>query len=73
MKQVTINIPEGKLDFFIELFQSLGLTFSGEENHTIPNWQQEIVSARMKEIQENPSKSIDFDLMIDRIEKKYGL
>lgn len=53
MKQITINIPEGKMDFFLELFQSLGLTFSGEGkadwSDTLP---QEVIDGIKESIQQ---------------------
>jgi len=49
MKQVTVNIPEGKMNSFLELVKGLG----GSEAKTaddmvIPEWEKQIVRDRIK-------------------------
>jgi len=75
MKQVTLNIPENKFQFFIELTKQLGLEIQKEEtlDVNIPQWQQELTLKRLEELDKDKSKSIDFDDMINRLEDKYGL
>jgi len=50
MKQITINIPENKFQFFIELTKQLGLEISQEKtvDFIIPEWQKELVRERVK-------------------------
>jgi hypothetical protein len=44
---------------------------SNEEN--IPKWQIKEASKRLKALEKNPEKAIDFDKTIENIENKYGL
>lgn len=50
MKQITINIPETKFRFFIELTKQLGLEISQEKtvDFIVPEWQKELVRERIK-------------------------
>jgi hypothetical protein len=50
MKQITINIPETKFQFFIELTKQLGLEISQEKtvDFIVPEWQKELVRERIK-------------------------
>jgi hypothetical protein len=62
MKQVTVNIPEGKMNSFLELVKGLG----GSEAETaddmvIPEWQKEIVRDRIKKSDQDPSRLMDWD------------
>ena len=72
MKQVTVNIPEGKFDFFMELIRNLGIN-TADVITDIPKWQKDLSLERAAELEKDPSKAIDFDSMIDGLEKKYGL
>ncbi len=60
MKQITINVPENKLNFFIELVNSLGFTKSSikeeADDITVPEWQKKIVRERVKKFKKNPQK-----------------
>ena len=47
MKQVTVNVPESKLNFFLQLLDSLGLS-SSEKDITIPEEHKKIVRERIK-------------------------
>ncbi len=51
MKQVTLNIPDTKLRFFMELFKQLGLEVSDEEV-VIPEEHKEIVLERIQNTKE---------------------
>jgi len=44
MTQVTLNIPDGKFEFFMELFQNLGL--STDEEFTLTKKHLEILNER---------------------------
>ena len=46
MKQVTLNIPDSKYQFFIELINHLG--FDKPAELPIPEWQKNIVRDRIK-------------------------
>ena len=39
----------------------------------IPNWQQEEVLDRLSELKRNPETAIDFDKVLNELEKKHGL
>lgn len=47
MKEVTLKIPESKLDFFMELVSQLGLEVS-EEDFVIPEEQKKMILDRVK-------------------------
>nr|WP_299205003.1 hypothetical protein [uncultured Brumimicrobium sp.] len=66
MKEVTLKIPEDKFDFFMEVFNQLGLETS-EEDFVIPEWQKDVVLERIK-----ISKDEDF-FSIDDLDKKINL
>ena len=72
MKQVTLNIPDNKFDFFMEIIDRLGLVVE-DENVDIPKWQQERTLKRAAELDNDPSLAIDFNLVLRDIEQKYGL
>ena len=59
MKQITVNIPDGKFEFVMELFKQLGI--NTEKDTDIPQWQQDLVSKRIKESDENPERLLDWD------------
>lgn len=62
MKQVTLNIPESKYKFFMELVRNLGL----ETNDTdIPEEHKEIVRERIKLSKANPDRLLDWDQVQD--------
>lgn len=46
MKEITLKIPEKKIDFYIELFKQLGIEIS--EEHEISEEQKNIVRERIK-------------------------
>ena len=48
MTQVTLNIPDNKLEFFLQVFLQLGLEVD-EQSIVIPEWQKEEVRRRIKE------------------------
>lgn len=72
MKQVTVNIPEGKYEFFMELFRRLGLS-TADGATEIPEWQKEMTLSRLAELEKNPNQAVDFDSMVNDLEQKYGL
>lgn len=48
MKQVILNIPDKKFDFFMELVKQLGLEVSEENYYKIPEEHKSIVRERIK-------------------------
>ena len=72
MKRVIVNIPEGKLEFFMELFRCLGIS-TDDNNMDIAQWQKDLTLSRLAELENDPSKAIDFDSMIGDFGQKYGL
>ena len=58
MKEITLKIPEDKYDFFMEVFNQLGLEVS-DDDFVIPEWQKEVVLERIKNAKEEDFFSID--------------
>ncbi|PWH81250.1 hypothetical protein [Brumimicrobium oceani] len=58
MKEITLKIPEDKFDFFMEVFNQLGLETS-DKDFEIPEWQKEVVLDRIKNAKEEDFFSID--------------
>jgi hypothetical protein len=56
MKQITINIPDHKYQFFMELIKSLKFV-KVEEPEAIPQWQQDEVSKRLDLIEKGEMKT----------------
>jgi hypothetical protein len=54
MKQITLNIPENKYEFFLELVQNLG--FEATEKITIPEEHKNIVRSRI--LKSKPEKLV---------------
>lgn len=48
MAQITLNIPDNKLAFFLEVFEQFGLEIR-DDTPVIPEWQKEEVRIRIKE------------------------
>jgi hypothetical protein len=68
MKQVTLNIPDNKYRFFIELIESLKFV-KVENKESIPQWQMDEVNKRLANHKKNPEMAMDFDTTMDDIEK----
>lgn len=77
MKEIIIKVPESKFEFVIELIKNLGIKFAlkkeEKEDIKIHQWQIKEATKRLKALEKNPEKAIDFDKTIDKIEAKYGL
>lgn len=63
MREVTLKIPEEKFEFYMELFEQLGL--EAEMEYDIPEEQKEIVRERIKRSNENPELLLDWDTVKD--------
>lgn len=59
MKQVTLNIPEKKFDFFMELIESLG--FVETNGLEIPEEHKRIVRNRIEISDNNPERLLDWN------------
>ena len=65
------DISNPKAQAFLDFIKTLD--FVSVDENDIPQWQQDLTLKRMAELDKDPSKAIDFDNMIDRLEKKHGL
>jgi hypothetical protein len=72
MAQITLNIPENQLSFFMELAKKLGFEVESK-TESINEWQKSAVKKRRDELMKDSTKTVDFDEMSIRLEKKYGL
>lgn len=57
---------------FLEFVRTLDFV-KEDKNLSIPQWQQDLTLKRLEELDKDPSKAIDFDDMLNRLEDKYGL
>lgn len=65
--KVTLDIPDNKYQFFMELVGSL--KFVKVEDETIPQWQMDEVDKRLADFKNDPAQAIDFDTAMNDIEK----
>lgn len=66
MREVTLKIPEEKFEFYMELFEQLGL--KAEMEYDIPEEHKEIVRERIKRSNENPELLLDWDTVKDNFD-----
>lgn len=59
MKQVTLNIPDSKFQFFMELVKNLGFIKTSVSD--IPEEHKKIVRKRIAESTKNPERLLDWD------------
>jgi hypothetical protein len=59
MKQVTLNIPDSKFQFFMELVKNLGLV--KVDVIDIPEEHKEIVRQRIEASKKNPERLLDWE------------
>lgn len=59
MKEITLKVPDIKLQFFLELIDQLGIEIS--EKSDIPRWQQVEVRKRIKLVEEGKLKVHNWD------------
>jgi hypothetical protein len=71
MKQVTLNIPDSKFQFFVELATQLGLEIHREKTLDInlPQWQLDELDKRVADYESNSDIALDFNHTMDEIEK----
>lgn len=58
--QLTLNIPDNKLSFFMELVDSLGFVRL-EHTEGLTSIQKELVDAEIRKAKENPEYMLNFD------------
>lgn len=63
MKEITLKIPDNKVEFFMELIKQLGLEFSEEKD--ILEEHKHIVRERIKMSVGSPSRLIEWDAIKD--------
>lgn len=68
MREVTLKIPEEKFEFYLELFEQLGL--EPEFDYEIPEEHKEIVRERIRIADENPDQLLDWDEVKDDFDFK---
>jgi len=63
MQQLTINIPDNKLTFFLELVQNLGFVQVDKKvNDTVlTERQKELVEIELQKIKDDPNSLLDWD------------
>lgn len=59
MKEITLKIPDKKVDFFMELVKELG--FEVQEEIEIPVEHKNIVRERIRTSKENPDQLLNWD------------
>ena len=70
--KITLDIKKDKFSTFIAFIKTLGYV-TIPNGYEVPQWQQTEVDRRLKELKEYPNKVIDFDVMLNELEAKYGL
>ncbi len=63
MRQVTVNIPEEKYEFFIDLIDQLG--FHKDEEIEIPEEHKRIVLERIRLSKQEPTRLLDWEEVKD--------
>jgi len=62
MQQLTINIPDNKIVFFMDLAKNLGFTIEkNTEKNLLTENQMGLVNDARKQIKENPNSFLDWD------------
>tara|TARA_R110001592_G_scaffold53477_1_gene163919 strand:+ start:3014 stop:3229 length:216 start_codon:yes stop_codon:yes gene_type:complete len=70
--KITLDIQENRLSTFLAFIKTLDyVSISKDDN--IPQWQKDEVNQRLKDLEKYPERAVDFDIVMEDIEKKYGL
>lgn len=64
MKEITLKIPDHKVDFVMELIKQLGLEITAEQQE-ISEFHKSIVRERIKKSKMNPERLLDWDQIQD--------
>lgn len=68
MREVTVKIPEERFEFFMELFEQLGIETNFE--YEIPEAHKAIVIERIKQADLQPKELLDWDEVKDDFDFK---
>ena len=63
MKEITLKVPDHKIDFILELIEQLGIEVS--EEIEIPEEHKEIVRERIRKSNANPERLLNWDEVKD--------
>ncbi|MEX2602742.1 MAG: addiction module protein [Gracilimonas sp.] len=63
MKEITLKVPDHKIDFILELIEQLGIEI--HENYEIPEKHKEIVRERIRQSDANPDRLLNWDEVKD--------
>lgn len=63
MKEITLKVPDHKVDFVLELIEQLGLEFT--DDIEIPEEHKEIVRERIRKSNANPDLILNWDEVKD--------
>jgi len=63
MKEITLKVPDHKIDFILELIEQLGVEVS--EEIKIPEEHKEIVRERIRKSNANPERLLNWDEVKD--------
>ena len=66
--KITLDIPENKYQFFLELVKSLNFIKVDENDFVVPEWQKKIVRDRIKDTK--PEEYLSWDEVEDKF--KFG-
>lgn len=58
--QLTIHIPDNKVDFFMELVNSLGFAKVAHSESSLTQRQKELTDAELRKADETPGYMLDF-------------
>ena len=61
MKNITIQVPDSKYQFFMELLSNLDFVKVGADDMEIPEEHKRIVRQRLSDIEADPSRLVDWD------------
>jgi hypothetical protein len=62
MPNITIQVPDDKMDFFMELMNNLGLEkVEKEKTYILSERQIQLVEEAIKEMDENPESLLDWE------------
>jgi len=67
--KITLDIPDNKYQFFLELVKNLTFVKVDDDDEAIPEWQMIEVNTRLENHKNNPDQAMDFDAAMDDIEK----
>lgn len=71
MKQLTLNVPEDKLEEVMLFLSTIGIDHAIEFESPIPEWQQQKVLDRQKKF--DPGNAIDINHVEMEMKRRYGI